>query len=158
MTPWPTKRTGAVTELSFLTELEWQGQPADGEGVCSLGAVDLGYSAPSQMGGLGRGANPESLLLAAVGSCYSITLARILKTADLPFSHVRVAAEGRVIGFPTETQFDRIIVHPEIAGAGADRVKDYARAAQRARDRCFIGGVVRGSLDYRVGNLRLVGP
>jgi organic hydroperoxide reductase OsmC/OhrA len=109
------------------------------------------------MGGLGQGANPETLLLSAVGSCYSITMSRILKNADLPFSRIHVSAEGTVTGFPREMRFGSITVHPEILGADADKAEEYAKAAQRARDRCFIGCVVRDSLDYKVGEVKLTG-
>lgn len=147
-----------MTDLSFRVTLGWHGQPADGEGVCIIGTKRLSYSAPAEMGGLGQGANPETLLLSAVGSCYSITLSRILKTADLPFSRVHVTVEGLVTGFPREMRFTTILVHPEIRDADGIRAEEYTRAAQRARDRCFIGSVVRDSLDYRVGEVRLTGP
>ena len=103
-----------MTDLSFGVTPGWHGQPADGEGVCIIGIKRLSYSAPAEMGGLGYGANPETLLLSAVGSCYSITLSRIFKNADLPFSRIHVTADGSVIGFPREMQFTTISVHPEI--------------------------------------------
>jgi peroxiredoxin-like protein len=147
-----------VTDLSFRVALEWQGQPADGEGVCTLGDERLRYSAPAEMGGPGHGANPETLLLSAVGSCYSITLSRTLRNADLPFSRLHVTAEGSVTGFPREMRFKDITVRPEIRDADRSRAEEYAQAAQRARDRCFIESVVRGSLDYRVGKVKLISP
>lgn len=147
-----------MTDLSFGVTLGWHGQPADGEGVCIIGTKRLSYSAPAEMGGLGYGANPETLLLSAVGSCYSITLSRILKNADLPFSRIHVTADGSVVGFPREMRFTTISVHPEIRDADRNRAEEYAQAAQRARDRCFIGSVVRDSLDYRVGEVKLISP
>ncbi len=147
-----------MTDLSFRVALDWEGQPVDGAGACTFGDDRLRYSAPAEMGGLGQGANPETLLLAAVGSCYSITLSRILKNANLPFSRVHVVADGSVTGFPRETRFAGITVHPEIRGADQQRPEEYAQAAQRARDRCFVGSTVRDSLDYQVGELRLTGP
>jgi len=147
-----------VTDLSFRVALNWQGQPADGEGSCTLGDEHLRYSAPAEMGGLGHGANPETLLLSAVGSCYSITLSRVLRNVDLPFSQLHVTVEGSVTGFPKEMRFKDISVHPEIRDADRSRAGEYAQAAQRARDRCFIGSVVRDSLDYRVGEVELISP
>ncbi|WP_262030127.1 OsmC family protein [Microvirga sp. Mcv34] len=147
-----------MTDLCFRVALGWHSQPADGEGVCIIGNKRFGYSAPAETDEPGQGVNPETLLLSAVGSCYSITLSRILKNAGLPFSRIHVTAEGSVSGFPRETRFTTILVHPEIREADGSRAEEYAQAAQRARERSVIGGVVRDSLDYRVGEVRLSGP
>ncbi|WP_445500658.1 OsmC family protein [Microvirga sp. G4-2] len=147
-----------MTDRSFRVALGWHGGAADGEGVCISGNKRFGYSACAEAGGLGEGVNPETLLLSAVGSCYSITLSRILTNAGLPFSRVHVTAEGSMTGCPREMRFTTILVDPEIRDADGSRAEEYARAAQRARDCSFIGSVVRGSLDYRIGEVRLTGP
>lgn len=146
-----------MSNLPFSVALEWNGNGRDGDGICSIGGGQVSYAAPAGMGGSGNGTNPEELLVAAVASCYSITLSVLLRAAKLPVARLAVRGEGVVTGFPQETRFAGITVHPSIGGADPARREAYVKAAQDARDRCFIGRSVRDSLVYKVGEISVDG-
>jgi peroxiredoxin-like protein len=142
-----------MSDLPFSVTLDWHGNGRDGDGILGLGGAALTYSAPASMGGSGNGTNPEELLVAAVASCYSVTLAMLLRAAKLPVGRLAVRGEGLVSGFPSAMRFASIRVHPSIGGADPARREAYLEAARQARDRCFIGRSVRDSLDYSVGEV-----
>lgn len=138
-------------DLLFNVKAEWAGVGKQGEGEMHLGEHRISYSAPASMGGKGIGASPEDLLLAAVTACYSGTLMRVLARAHLPGEALAIQTDGMVEGFPERARFARITVNPIIRGGDAARIEEYENAAHEARDRCFIGRVVRDYLTYSVG-------
>jgi peroxiredoxin-like protein len=140
--------------LTFSVNVEWTGSGRSGEGAVQAGAQRIDYSAPASMGGKGSGTSPEELLLAAVTSCYSATLYRVLERSGLPVSRVFVATSGYVEDYPQAARFARIVVHPTIAGADASRLQEYRQEALRARELCFIGKTVQGNVAYEVGEVR----
>ena len=140
-----------MSELAFQVAAVWSGSGREGTGVLSLGGQSIPYSAPDTMGGKGEGTSPEELLLAAVTSCYSGTLFRVVQRAGLPVARVGIRTEGTVSNYPAATRFSTITVYPTIVGGDATKLKDYQAAAAAARDKCFIGRTVRDYLEYRVG-------
>ena len=140
-------------DLSFQIDARWSGTGRDGHGTIRSGGLEIAYSAPASMGGQGSGTSPEELLMAAVTACYSGTLFRVLQQRELPVGHIDIRTTGLVTGYPRETRFQKIAVHPKVLGGDPERLGDYRAAAETARDRCFIGGTVRSSLEYVVGEV-----
>ena len=146
-----------MRNLEFEVSTHWSGDAATRFGVVESGGRQIEYSAPATMGGSGEGTNPEELLLAAVATCYTLGLNRLLRKRDLPATGLSVCAQGAVSGYPLAATFARIIVSPTIAGADTSRATDYEIAARVARDRCFIGKTLAASVSYEVGHVTLAG-
>jgi peroxiredoxin-like protein len=144
-----------MSDLAFEAAVIWRGPAGERRGTVETGGQTVGWSVPSSMGGLGEGTSPEELLLAAVGTCYSATLGGALRQAKLPAGEIRVRVEGLVSGHPASTRYERITVSPRIAGGDAGRVAQYRQAAEAARDRCFIGAIVRSQVEYAVGEVEV---
>lgn len=142
-----------MSDLRFAVGLSWSGRGREGAGQIVGDGVEIEYSVPASMGGRGSGTNPEQLLVAAVGSCYSATLLGVLRRAELPASEVRITAEGVVTGYPGDARFETLTVSPTIVGGDPTRAYEYDRAASLAHDRCFIGNTIAGTVDYRVGRV-----
>jgi len=140
-------------DLTFHVEARWVGVGAQGEGDMALGGQILHYSAPSSMGGKGVGTSPEELLLAAVTSCYSGTLARVLQERGLPRKLIDIRTEGNIEDYPRAARYRRITVHPSIRGGDPARLDEYYQAALEARERCFIGKTIRTNVEYEVGEV-----
>jgi hypothetical protein len=68
----------------------------------------------------------------------------------LPVVRIYLRAEGTVTGYPSQTKFSRIVVHPTVFGGDETRKPDYGQAAITARDRWFIGKSISGNIDYEV--------
>ena len=103
----------------------------------------------------GNGPTPEVLLIAAISSCYSITLSNVLQAASLPQTHISVHAHGVIVREFGREQFVRVTVNPTICGADALRRDAYEEAAIAARDGCQIGRSIRGNVAYVVGDVTL---
>jgi peroxiredoxin-like protein len=144
-----------MRDLEFEVSTEWGGDVSTRHGALATGGGPIEYSAPSTMGGGGEGTNPEELLLAAVGTCYTLGLSRLLHKRDLPAASLRVSVRGVVSGYPLAATFARIVVSPAIVGADTSRAADYEAAARVARDRCFIGKTLAASVSYEVGHVTL---
>lgn len=99
--------------------------------------------------------SPEALLIAAISSCYSITLSNVLRAACLPQAHISVHAEGVIVRELGQVQFARVTVHPTIRGADALLRDAYEKAAATARDGCVVGRSIRGNVAYVVGEVSL---
>jgi organic hydroperoxide reductase OsmC/OhrA len=95
------------------------------------------------------------LLIAAISSCYSITLSDHLQADCLPQTHISVHADGVIIEELGRVRFARVTVNPTIRGADARRRDAYQRAALAARDDCLIGRSIRGNVAYVVGDVAL---
>lgn len=145
-----------MADLSFSTDLRWQGTGREGQGAVRLRGKEVSYSAPDSIGGKGSGSSHEELLISAVGVCYSGTLFGLLRKKGLPVSRVGIRAEGAVIGYPMQSKFSRLCVSPTVEGGDVAQAKSYEQAAAEARDRCFIGKTITGNVQYDVGEVRVL--
>ncbi len=142
-----------MSDLKFEAQVSWLGALGERRGNVETGGEQVPWSVPASMGGLGEGSSPEEFLLAAVGTCFSATLGGVLRQAHLPAGAIRVRVEGLVTGYPTETRYAEVRVHPEVDAGDASRLPAYREAALTARSRCFIGGIVGKGLDYVLGDV-----
>lgn len=145
-----------MAELSFNSKLTWSGGRLS-RGLIEVGGQNIEFSVPASMGGVGAGTNPEELLLSAVGSCYTATLAAILEAARLPVVSLDVQVGGTVSEYPgPEARISTITVSPTFSGIETGRESEYENAATKARERCFIGRHLGPQVSYRVGEVRFV--
>ena len=143
-----------MPDLSFYVETTAQGKAREREGLLVVDGHEIRYSVPGSMGGKGVGASPETLLIAAVTACYSLTMLAYLRKYDLPFADLGIRTEG-IVEHP-QHRYARITVNPTVRGADASRMDEYRSAAVESRDHCFIGQTVAaGGVAYEVGEVRL---
>jgi len=135
-------------------DLEWH--VADNTGTIASTAGELPYSDLGVTAAGQTGPSPASLLLAAIASCYSITLASLLRAACLPCTRVAVHGDGIIGNDQGKARFTRVLVQPTIRGADAPRRDDYKKAANAARDECLIGRSIRGNVAFVVGEVALL--
>ncbi|MEF9904264.1 organic hydroperoxide resistance protein [Streptomyces sp. P9-A2] len=65
----------------------------DGRAVTSDGKLDLGLSAPVELGGNGEGTNPEQLFAAGYAACFGSALGLVGRAAKVDVSDAAVTAE-----------------------------------------------------------------
>ena len=142
-----------MADLSFSSKLTWSAG-RQGPGVLETGGQNLQFSVPASMGGPGVGTSPEELLLSAVGSCFTATLAAILDSRRLPVQSFEVVAQGLVTQYPgPAAAISTIVVNPRFIGIESGREQEYQSAATTARERCFIGKHLRPQVGYHVGEV-----
>lgn len=143
-------------DLRYNVKAAWNGAGPTGEGTLTIGDEVLPYSVPADMGGKGKGASPETLLISAVTACYSATLYHFLSKRRLPVSSVAVDTAGFVGNYPSKPRYSRIEVSPTIHGGDPERQADYETATRMAREHCFIGQTVAaGGVSYDLGSVRV---
>ena len=142
-------------DLVFNVKADWSGVGNTGQGTMHIGTDHYVYSAPANMEGKGVGASPEDFLIAAVTACYSGTLMRVLGQKRLTADSLTIQTAGTVVDFPENARFARITVNPTIKGGNPSQREEYERAAEEARERCFIGKTVRDYLRYEVGTVTI---
>ena len=141
-------------ELTFRVSAEWSGPGRTGSGILHASGQTIAYSVPAAMRGQGEGTNPEELLAAAAVACYSATLSGLLADADLPVVKIRVEANEVVSDYPgPAARVARLTVSPTFVGANEQQRAEYVSAAQRARQRCFIGRHLADTVEYLVGDV-----
>jgi osmotically inducible protein OsmC len=146
--------TGTIKmDAHFSVELEWNSFHRIGE-IAGI-VPDMPYYVFHLRDGRSPGVSPEELLIAAIGTCYSISFSDILHTFGLPQSLVAVRADG-IIGLECgKARVTSVTVNPTIVGADMSRRKLYEQAAVAARDACLIGRSIRGNTSYVVGAVTL---
>ncbi|WP_308249836.1 organic hydroperoxide resistance protein [Sphaerisporangium fuscum] len=65
----------------------------DGRAVSSDGLLDVTLAPPKELGGTGRGTNPEQLFAAGYAACFASALGLVARRMKLDASHASVTAE-----------------------------------------------------------------
>ena len=137
----------------FESKSVWTGN-SDGNGTLTLhSGQTLDYGVPEDLGGKAGRSNPEEMLLSAVVSCYSITLALLAERRRLPITHIEVTGEGDVVRQPDKTlKFTAIRLFPRILLASADEAhgKQAEDFAHKAEKYCVISNAIRGNVEVTV--------
>ncbi len=132
----------------FIQTVTYRGG-RDGSGEIAIAGRELLFSTPASLGGGGQGTNPEELLLAAMGACYTLTLGIITAKAQPAIASVAVRMEGTVVE-ETEPKrrlfFREIRIIPQIhlkPGAAAPDPAALQAACAKAESACFITQTVK---------------
>ncbi len=138
----------------FHLTSEWT-ENSDGDGSLHFdwgGSLD--YGVPASLGGKEGRPSPEEMLIAAVVSCYCITLALLMEKRRMtPAPPISVDAEGTIIRNPDRTlKFTEIRLKPKIAASGFDAAaqEKILDMAHKAEQYCVISNAVRGNVAITV--------
>lgn len=136
----------------FPVKSVWTGN-SDGDGTLTTDWGQIEYGVPPELTGKPGRSSPEQLLVSAVVSCYSITLALLAEKRRLPMTRIEVAATGEVVRQPDRTlKFTRLILRPKmmLEGAGEAQRKMAEDLAHKAEVYCVISKAVRGNVEITV--------
>ena len=137
----------------FRLNSVWIGN-SDGDGTLTTAwGGQVAYGVPEELGGKPGRTNPEELLLSAVVSCYSITLALLAERRRLPLTRLEVTAEGEVVRQPDRTlKYTAIRLAPKMVLASSEEAQRQAAldCAQKAEVYCVISRAVRGNIEISV--------
>ncbi len=128
---------------------------SDGDGTLTFdwgGTLD--YGVPISSGGKAGRSNPEEMLIAAVASCYSITLALLVEKRRLiPAPRIEIEADGAMIRNPDRTlKFTAITLKPKIYASDFDAAtqEKIVELAHKAEEYCVISNALRGNVEITV--------
>ena len=138
---------------TFELESLWTGN-SDGDGVVRAGwGGEAEYGVPKYLGGKEGRSNPEEMLLSALVSCYSITLALLFERKRLAHMPIRVHAVGEIVRQADRTlKFTTIQLHPQITVGDADEAakKTILELAFKAERYCIISNALRGNVTISI--------
>ncbi len=91
------RKSAEAEPVEFHVGVTWEGDGA-GRGVVTTGegAEKIAIGAARSLDGSGHGANPEELLLTAVGACFVATWAIFLKKLGIPYAVPALRLSGRL--------------------------------------------------------------
>ena len=112
---------------------------SEGYAVVSVAGVpELRTAPPADFGGPGDAWSPEDLLMAAVESCFLLTLRAVARASKMEFDSLELAGEGTLDRKDGVTRFTEIVLRPRLKlPAGADRDKAM-RVLEKSEKACLI--------------------
>ena len=120
---------------------------SQGAAMEAPGGVVTRVSLPREFGGRGQDATPEDLFLAALGSCYLITLGIILEKAKLPYEALNLDAELRTEAGALAT-IKEVVLRPHIVSSAAQEA--LSGACHKAEAYCLVSRAVGSNIKKTV--------
>ena len=113
-----------------------------GRATSSDGVLDVGLTAPKELGGPGTGTNPEQLFAAGYSACFNSALARIAKNAGVKADGSQVTAN---VGFGPLGSSYALSVELEVSIPGVEQAK-VEELAEAAHQVCPYSNATRGNV------------
>ncbi|MEO6906373.1 MAG: OsmC family protein [Abditibacteriaceae bacterium] len=141
--------------MSETHHFELQSQLTDqveGDGNLTLSTGTINYGVPSQFGGTTGKTSPEELILAALSSCFSMTLGFVLEKRKVSARLLGMHAEGIVNRIERQLVLTAITIHPQIAiDSDSEKTRQDVNAAiERSEQACLISNAIRGNVELKV--------
>ena len=137
----------------FDASASWSGDGAgSGEVRVSEGRFAVPIAGATTLGGSGGKANPEELLLAAVGACFANTWAIFLKKLQVPYDSPSLEVVGELGPDPAGGfRMQKALVRARVPKAllEADRAK-IEKTLSLAEKYCIISKVARAAMPLSV--------
>jgi len=124
----------------------------EGDGNLALTTGTIEFGVPSQFGGNAGKTSPEELILAAISSCFSMTLGFVLVKRKVPARVLGMHAEATVQRIERQLVLTAITLHPQIAiDTDSEKTRqDIDAAIERAEQACLISNAIRGNVELKV--------
>jgi peroxiredoxin-like protein len=124
--------------LPHLYEARLSGGPTGYATVSVSGLPDLTVAAPADWGGPGDSWSPEHLLIAAIESCFLLTLRAVARASKVEFASLKVFVSGAIDRKDGVTRFTEVVLRPVMTiPAGTDRERAL-RVMEKAEKSCLI--------------------
>lgn len=124
--------------LPHLYEVHLTGGPSGYAQLSAGGLPELRTAAPADYDGPGDAWSPEHLLLAAVQSCFLLTLRAIARASKIELKGLELDAVGTVDRQDGVTRFTEIVLRPKLTvAAGTDRDRAL-RVLEKSEKGCLV--------------------
>lgn len=119
------------------------GSAAGTVSITAAGLPDLATAPPPQFGGPGDEWSPESLLAAAVASCFILTFRAIARASRLEWTQLECNAEATLERLDGVTQFTRVVTHATLTVPAEISTVLCERVLTKAEEGCLIANSLR---------------
>jgi peroxiredoxin-like protein len=150
MTDAATKEQGVQIYGAGVT---WTG---DGTGCGTVttpqAGLEIEIGSSKEMGGCGKGANPEELLLAAVGACFIATWAIFLKKLSIAYAEPALRLRGELEKDPAGGfRMRSINIYARVPGSlWGERRAELEKTLALAEKYCIISKVTKAAMPLKV--------
>jgi lipoyl-dependent peroxiredoxin len=136
----------------FAVRASWRGDAMGSGSVSKDNFPSLPIAGAVVLGGAGTGANPEELLLAALGACFVNTWAIFVKKLNLNQEALAIDVSGELGQDPAGGyRMERALIRPSVPRALlAESRAGVEKSLALAEKYCIISKVVRASMELRV--------
>ncbi|MGH9368507.1 MAG: OsmC family protein [Thermoanaerobaculia bacterium] len=131
----------------------WSGDAKGcGEVTAGGGTVKVPIGGATELGGCGKGANPEELLLAAVGACFVNTWAIFLKKLNLTYAEPALRVTGELGKDPAGGyKMLSAKIHARVpASLLSEKRAEVQKTLQLAEKYCITSKVARAAMPLEV--------
>ena len=134
-----TGAAGATSSLSLITE----------------GLPRLSSAAPAEFGGPGDQWSPETLLAAAIASCFILSFRFVARRLWLDWIRLECEAEATLECVAGVTRFTRVVIHATLTVPGTISTAAYEDALRRAEEGCLIANSLACTRELRMEIVRV---
>ncbi|HEY0943372.1 MAG TPA: OsmC family protein [Steroidobacter sp.] len=124
--------------LPHLYIVSARGETAGALQVAADGVPEIESAAPAEFGGPGDRWSPESLLCAAVASCFILTFRAVARASKLEWRHLSCTVEGVLERTQGVTRFTRIVTKAVLTAEPGTTEDACRRALDKAEEACLI--------------------
>lgn len=141
-----------MSEHVFELSAQWQGD-FKGSGNFTAGGLKYDVSIPTAFGGIGKGTNPEELLLAAAANCYMIMLNVNLQKQKLGFESIQLhskavfAIQGGALQMSTLTHQPKVLV---AADTPAETIEKIKATFAKADETCMVSQLLHDKVKITI--------
>jgi organic hydroperoxide reductase OsmC/OhrA len=127
-----------MQDLPHVYSVSAQSKPEGDVTLASAGLAAIASAPPIEFGGPGDRWSPETLLVAAVADCFTLSFRAVAAASKLAWTSLDVSASGTLDRVERATRFTRIDVSATLrVPAGVDPARAQ-RLLERAEQICFI--------------------
>lgn len=126
----------------YETEVEWRGE----KDLKLYGGKlpPIGAGAPPEFNGREENWSPEHLFVAALNSCYALTLLAIAEFSKVSLVSLSSSAKGRLEKMQGSTyQVTEIVVRPRVVVASANDFQRMPRILDKAKENCLVSNSIK---------------
>jgi osmotically inducible protein OsmC len=134
-----------MARVLYTAEATVTGGRGDGHGVSSDGNLDVRLHMPTEMGGDGRGTNPEQLFAVGYAACFEGALGTVARREHVDLGEVSI--DSRVSLIPTAERGFAIGVGLDVTLPGVDEPDRAVAIVAAAHQVCPYSNATRGNIE-----------
>ncbi len=129
----------------YETEIDWKGDKDLQISGAKLPAIVAG--APPEFKGREGVWAPEHLFVAALNSCYMLTLLAIAEFSKIAIVSLSSSAKGKLEKVASGTyQVTEIVVKPRVVIASVNDLARMPRIFEKAKENCFVSNSIKSAI------------
>ena len=118
--------------------------------IAAAGLPELLSAPPPQFDGAGDLWSPESLLAAAVASCFILTFRSVARSSRLQWTRIECNVEATLDRVEGAMQFTRIVTRAALTVPSSASTVQCERVLSKAEETCLVANSLRGSRELQM--------